>query len=166
MLLSMRVLLLNRFFRDLVEIRRTDCNISTHVQAKQFLIQGDFMRRSGLAVRVVLLIVSIVASSLLVQAQFGASLEGTVTDKSGAVVSGAKVTGTEQATGVSHSTATDASGFYRINELPPGKYTVVVQAGNFKQSSQSDVDVSAERPTPVNVTLDTGSASETVTVTS
>src|SRR5260370_36164340 len=99
-------------------------------------------------------------------AQFGASFQGTVSDKTGAVVSGANVTGTEQATGVSHSTATDASGFYRINELPPGKYTVEVQAGNFKKSSQSDVDVSAERPTPVNVTLDTGSATETVNVTS
>jgi len=124
------------------------------------------MRRSSLAVHVALLIVSIVALTTLAQAQFGASLQGTVTDKTGAVVSGANVTITEQATGVSHNTATDASGFYRINELPPGKYTVVVQAGNFKQSSQSDVDVSAERPTPVNVTLDTGSASETVNVTS
>lgn len=124
------------------------------------------MRRPSLAVRVALLIVSIVALTALAQAQFGASLQGTVIDKTGAVVSGANVTITEQATGVSHSSATDASGFYRINELPPGKYTVVVQAGNFKQSSQSGVDVAAERPTPVNVTLDTGSASETVTVTS
>jgi hypothetical protein len=98
-------------------------------------------------------------------AQFGASIQGTVSDKSGAVVSGANVTITEQATGVSHSTVTDASGFYRINELPPGVYRVDVQAGNFKKSSKSDVEVSAERPTPVNVTLDTGSASETVTVT-
>ena len=116
------------------------------------------MRRSSLAVHVALLIVSIVALTALVQAQFGASLQGTVTDKTGAVVSGANVTITEQATGVSHNTASDASGFYRINELPPGKYTVVVQAGNFKQSSQSDVDVSAERPTPVNVTLEIGRA--------
>jgi hypothetical protein len=123
------------------------------------------MRRPSWAVHVALLIVSIVALTALAQAQFGASLQGTVTDKTGAVVSGANVTVTEQATGVSHNTATDASGFYRISELPPGKYTVVVQAGNFKQSSQSDVDVSAERPTPVNVALDTGSASETVNVT-
>lgn len=124
------------------------------------------MRRPSLAVHVALLIVSIVALTALAQAQFGASLQGTVTDKTGAVVSGANVTITEQATGISHNTATDASGFYRINALPPGKYTVIVQAGNFKQSSQSDVDVSAERPTPVNVTLDAGSTSETVNVTS
>jgi outer membrane receptor protein involved in Fe transport len=142
------------------------CNMSKFaLKTSTLSIRGDSMRRPSLAVHVALLIVSIVALTALAQAQFGASLQGTVTDKTGAVVSGANVTITEQTTGVSHNTASDASGFYRINELPPGKYTVVVQAGNFKQSSQSDVDVSAERPTPVNVTLDTGSASETVNVT-
>ena len=98
-------------------------------------------------------------------AQFGASVQGTVTDKSGAVVSGANVTITEQASGVSHSAVTDSSGFYRINDLPPGVYRVDVQATTFKKSTQSDVIVSAEQPTPVNIAMDTGSASETVTVT-
>ncbi len=108
------------------------------------------MKRSSLAVHVALLIVSIVALTAVVYAQFGASVQGTVTDKSGAVVSGATVTVTDQSTSVSHSTVTDASGFYRINELPPGMYTVEVQAGNFKKSSRSDVVVNAERPTPVD----------------
>ncbi len=116
-------------------------------------------------VRTLLISTAIFFMSSAALAQFGASIQGTVTDKSGAVVSGANITVTEQASGVSHSTVSDASGFYRINELPPGKYRVDVQGGNFKKSSQSDVEVSAERPTPVNVTLDTGSASETVTVT-
>ncbi len=97
--------------------------------------------------------------------QFEASIQGTVTDKSGAVVSGANVSVTDQSTGVSHGAVSDASGFYRISALPPGKYRVDVQAGNFKKSSQADVVVNAEQPTPVNVILETGSASETVTVT-
>src|ERR1700723_3468197 len=122
------------------------------------------MKRSSLAVHVVLLIVSMFALTALLQAQFEASIEGTVTDKSGATVSGAQVTVTDQATGVSHSAATDKSGFYRVNELPPGRYRVDVEAGSFKKTSKTDVEVSAEQPTPVNVTLDTGSASETVTV--
>ena len=123
------------------------------------------MKRSNLAVHVVLLIVSIVALTAVVYAQFGASVQGTVTDKSGAVVSGANVTVTDQATSLSHSTVTDASGFYRINELPPGMYTVEAQAGNFKKSSRTGVVVNAERATPFDITLDTGSANETVTVT-
>jgi hypothetical protein len=98
-------------------------------------------------------------------AQYGASLEGTVTDKSSAVVAGAAVTVTNQATGVSHSTVSDKSGFYRINELPPGTYKVDVGAPSFKKSSKSDVVVNAEQPTPFDITMDTGSASETVTVT-
>jgi hypothetical protein len=54
------------------------------------------MRRPSLAVHVALLIVSIVALTVLAQAQYGASLEGTITDKSGAVVGGATVTITNQ----------------------------------------------------------------------
>src|SRR5271170_5131895 len=75
-------------------------------------------------------------------AQFGASIEGTVTDKSGAVVAGATVTITDQATGVSHNAVTDKSGFYRINELPPGNYKVEAVAASFKKSSKSNVVVS------------------------
>jgi Carboxypeptidase regulatory-like domain/TonB dependent receptor len=123
------------------------------------------MRRSSLAVRVLLLIVSIVALTALVQAQYGASLEGTVTDKSGAVVGGATVTITNQATGVSRNSVTGDSGFYRITGLPPGRYKVEVEAPSFKKSSKANVDVLAEAVNAANVTLDTGSSSETVTVT-
>src|SRR3984893_8793645 len=123
------------------------------------------MRRSSLAVHVVLLIVSIVALTALVQAQYGASLEGTVTDKSGAVIGGATVTITNQATGVSRNSVTGDSGFYRITGLPPGRYKVEVDAPSFKKSTKANVDVAAEAVSAANVTLDTGSASETVTVT-
>jgi len=75
------------------------------------------MRRSSLAVHVVLLVVSIVASTALVQAQYGASLQGTVSDKSGAVVAGATVAITNQATGVVRSTPTGDSGLY-LNAYP------------------------------------------------
>ena len=123
------------------------------------------MRRSSLAVRVVLLIVSIIALTALVHAQYGASLEGTVTDKSGAVVAGATVTITNQATGVSRNSVTGDSGFYRITGLPPGRYKVEVEAPSFKKSSTPNVDVLAETVNAANVILDTGSASETVSVT-
>ena len=116
-------------------------------------------------VRVLLLSAVLFLLSGFALAQFGASVQGTVTDKSGAIVSGANVTITDQATGVSHSAVSNASGFYRINDLPPSIYRVEVQATSFKKSTRTDVVVNAEQPTPVNVTLDTGSASETVTVT-
>ncbi len=123
------------------------------------------MRRSSFAVRVALLIISIFASAVLAKAQYGASLEGTVTDTSGAVVSSATVTITDLATGVSRSVATGTSGFYRITGLPPGRYEVVVQAASFKKSTTANVEVKAEASNAANVTLETGAASETVTVT-
>lgn len=97
-------------------------------------------------------------------AQFGASIGGSVTDKSGAVVAGVNVTVTEQGTGVSHTTVTGASGVYRVTGLAPGSYEVQAEAANFKKSSRL-VDVGSEIAVAANFTLETGSASETVTVT-
>ena len=97
-------------------------------------------------------------------AQFGASVEGTITDKSGAVIGGATVTVTDAATGVSHSAVTGPSGFYRVTGLPPGTYKVEASAGSFKNSSTT-VQVEAETASAANIELQTGSATETITVT-
>src|ERR1700691_1071870 len=122
------------------------------------------MRRSSLAVHVALLIVSMVALTTMVQAQFGSSLEGTVTDKTGAVVAGATVTITDQATGISHSTVTGAAGCYRITDAPPGNYKVDVDAPGFKKNTRSGISVGSEAASAANITLETGSNSETVTL--
>src|SRR2546422_3785197 len=98
-------------------------------------------------------------------ARFKASLQGTVTDPNGAAVAGAKVNITEQSTGLSRETLTSDQGFYRISELPPGRYTVTVQAAGFKQSISKDVDVKAEEPRGFDVTVQVGAVQEEVTVT-
>src|SRR6201982_1337031 len=86
------------------------------------------------------------------QAQFKASMQGTVMDPQGNAVAGAKVTITNQDTGVVHSAVTSAEGFYRISELPPGKSTVTVEASGFKKSSSNDVAVEAEQPRGFDIT--------------
>src|SRR3984957_10200412 len=98
-------------------------------------------------------------------AQFGASIEGTVQDKSGAVVSGATVTVTNQATGATQATQSNTGGFYRISGLTPGQYAVAVESANFKKSTTNDVSVEAERGRGLDVTLELGQAQETITVT-
>jgi hypothetical protein len=98
-------------------------------------------------------------------AQYGASLQGTVTDKTGAVVPGAAVTVTNQATGINRNAVTGDSGFYRITGLAPGLYHVDAEANGFKKSSKSNVPVLSETVNGASVTLEIGSANETVVVT-
>jgi uncharacterized membrane protein len=108
-----------------------------------------------------LLVCSLVCSTASF-AQFKASLQGTVMDSGQAAVSGAKVSITNQATGAERDTETSDQGFYRIAELPPGRYNVTVTATGFKISISSDVEVKAEEPRGLDVTLQVGTVSEQV----
>ena len=109
-----------------------------------------------------LCVLFVVASA---RAQFKASIQGTVLDPQGNAVIGAKVTATNQATGVSRDTVTSAEGFYRISELPPGKYTVNIEAAGFNTSTTNDVVVEAEQPRGFDVTMAIGNVQQSVTVT-
>src|SRR5467141_3807119 len=98
-------------------------------------------------------------------AQFKASLQGTFLDPKGGVVSGAKVIVTNQDTGTTRDTVASAEGFYRISELPPGKYTVTVEVAGFKQVTSKNVEVKAEEPRGFDIKLEIGTISDVVTVT-
>jgi hypothetical protein len=100
-----------------------------------------------------------------VWAQYGSSVEGVITDQSGAAVAGATVTATNQATQVSRNTQTNGSGFYRIAGLPPGNYSVVAAATSFKNQTTPNVIVAAEAVRGLNLSLQPGGAQESVTVT-
>lgn len=97
-------------------------------------------------------------------AQFNAQLSGTVIDPSGAVISGATVTLTGNATHVVRTTTTSGAGFYSFNELPPGTFTVAVSAPNFKSTTLDNITLASENPRTVNVTLQIGAAAQRVTV--
>ena len=109
---------------------------------------GGFRTRLGALILsfIVLAVLGMAASSPLGAQSFRGSLVGTVLDQSGAAVPGAPVVATNEATGVSRSTTTDASGNYYIPELPIGNYTVSVNVEGFAPVSQADihVDVAAE----------------------
>ncbi len=98
-------------------------------------------------------------------AQFKANLQGTVTDSQGGAVAGAKVTITNQETAVTRDTVTSEEGFYRIALLPPGKYTITVEASSFKKSVTKDVVVEAEQTRGFDVSLQVGAVQESITVT-
>src|SRR5256885_6396124 len=91
------------------------------------------------------------------------SIQGTVTDPSGAVVSGAKVTITSKATAQKIALTTNASGAYNSGSLAPGDYTVRVEAGGFS-TSELPTAVTVGNITPGNIKLAVGTASQVVEV--
>jgi hypothetical protein len=97
-------------------------------------------------------------------AQFKAGIQGTVTDPSGAVVPGAKVTLTSLETGKSVNTVSSADGFYRFASLAPGRYKLEVERDGFRKKELESVVVGAEAIIGVDISLEAGSVSDTVTV--
>ena len=97
-------------------------------------------------------------------AQFKAGIGGTVTDSSGAAVSGVTVTVTNQETGKSQQVTTSDAGFYRVSGLAPGRYTVTATFSGFKEQTVKDIQVNAEEVQGVNLTLQPGDVKETITV--
>ncbi len=98
-------------------------------------------------------------------AQANAGITGTVTDSTGAVVAGAQVTITNQATGVQNHAVTSSSGTYTVTGLIPGAYSVEVNAGGFKNFRVNNINVEVSTTATINATLATGETSETVEVT-
>ena len=93
-------------------------------------------------------------------------LQGTVKDPSGAVVPKAHVTLTGAALIGSKELVTDASGYYRFANLPPGSYTLVVKAEGFETTKQSGIAVETGRLPTIDMVLKVGATATTVEVTS
>jgi len=123
------------------------------------------MRRSVLAVRVVLLIVSIVASAALVQAQYRTSIQGVVTDATGAVIPGATLTLINPATGEKQVRTSDPAGVFNFNALAAAAvFRLEVEANGFEKKVLDHVILTPDQANALNVTLAIGSASQTVNV--
>src|SRR5438270_9636327 len=132
-------------------------------------LKGELMNRSACRwiLRSLLVVaVSSVASILPLQAQVDTgSITGTVTDASGAVVNGAKVTLTNEGTGAALSLTTGSDGSYTFSPVRIGSYKIDASAQGFKTVSQTHIVVNVSANVLVNLKLPTGSVSETVEVT-
>ena len=95
-----------------------------------------------------------------------ASLTGTITDPTGALVSGANVTVVKVDTQFSSKAVSNAGGVYRIDLLPIGTYTMTVEAPGFKKFIQSNITLSVNQQATVGAVLQPGGSNETITVTS
>ena len=89
---------------------------------------------------------------------------GTVQDANGGAVAGARVTLTNEATGVSFNAETSESGTYSFDLVQAGKYTVTVEKQGFKKFVSTAHPVNVNQPATINAALETGGLTETVTV--
>jgi len=110
-------------------------------------------------------VLGLVFASLLVAQQESGSMLGTVSDPSGASVPGAQVTVTNQATAATFTAVTDGSGLWRAPQLNPGVYDISVAAKGFSTLVRKDVQVRVADRLKVDLALQVGALTETVTVT-
>ncbi|MBV8845038.1 MAG: carboxypeptidase regulatory-like domain-containing protein, partial [Bryobacterales bacterium] len=92
------------------------------------------------------------------------TITGTVTDPSGSVVLGAAVDATNVETGVLYTAASTSTGNYAIPNLPVGTYTVTAKVPGFKTYTHTNLAIAAGQVLKEDVTLEVGSAAESVTV--
>jgi hypothetical protein len=110
--------------------------------------------------------ICLILMSALIQAQTTTgSIVGTVTDPSGAAVPGATVTVNNESTGITViRLTTDTSGNYVATALPPGRYSITVEATGFKKSITPGINLSVQDRLGINVVLEVGQVTETVEV--
>ena len=100
----------------------------------------------------------------LLNGQANGSFSGTVSDKAGAVVSGATITATAPQTGLTRDTKTDDSGHYLIPLLPVANYTIRVQSPGFQATEQRDIRLQVDEHREIDFSLNPASVSSTVEV--
>jgi len=123
------------------------------------------MKRSASFVRTGVCLISVLFLAALAQAQYRGSIQGVITDQQGAVVSGANVTLRNLETGQTATTVSGDNGVYNFNGLPPSKFSLTVEKSGFKAKTVENFGIHAEQANAVNVQLDLGQATESVTVT-
>ena len=109
------------------------------------------------------LILAFAPTALWGQNVYG-TIAGTVTDSSGAAMSGASITLTNLETAEKHTIATDASGNYTFVNLFPGRYRIEAEKAGFKKVVREPIIVQIESGLKVDLTLQVGAISETVEV--
>ena len=116
--------------------------------------------------RILLIWIFLLCAGSAAFAQAGrGGISGLVTDPSGAIIPGAKVTAKNHATGIASSTVSTAAGLYSFVSLNPGTYEVTASLKGFETVAQDNVLVSVDQTSTVNIALQVGSVTEVVTVT-
>ena len=124
-----------------------------------------YVSSKGMAVVCGVALQLLLAATAFPQASDLTQLSGLVTDPSDAVVAGARATVTHQGTGAERTSVTNASGYYTVQALPSGLYTISVEAPGFKKFQTQDNKLDPGIPARVDVRLEVGAVTEVVQVT-
>jgi len=114
------------------------------------------------AIPAALLLILLVA--IPARAQYRASIQGTVTDPTGAVISGATLTLTNDGTNEKQVRTSNGAGIYNFNALPPDTFTLVVEREGFQKKVLDHLQLIPEQANAINVVLEVGGSSSTITV--
>src|SRR5262245_7111561 len=120
-------------------------------------------RRAPRTLFLIIALSSLAPPALYAQAVYG-SISGVITDSQNAVMPGVTVTVTSVERKTPDVVITNQSGVYIKDRLVPGKYEVKAELPGFKGAVFSDVNVSVDTQTQLNVKMDIGEVSENVTV--
>src|SRR2546425_1783022 len=119
---------------------------------------------SGWSLKCQTFAVMLVSVSMAFAQQSSGTLRGRVTDEFGGLIVGTTVTVGDQ-NGVEKSATTDAEGNYSFPSLPPGRYTLHATAPGFAPFENAEVEVTAGRTVPLNITLNVAIEQAEVTIT-
>ena len=121
------------------------------------------MRKYSTAAVYLFLLALLLPRAIMSQATASGTILGTISDPSQAVVSGAKVTITSNATGTARTVVTNSEGSYRFDLLPAGAYKLTIEGSGFATTTQS-IQLLVGQTATANLTLKPGAATQTVEV--
>src|SRR5438552_15870524 len=111
-----------------------------------------------------LIVLCMLARSAPTRAQGFGKIVGTVSDPSGAVIPNAKLTATEAGKGFSRTASTDSDGYFVLDSLRPAQYDLTIEATGFHTFVQKAVTLLTDQTLTLNVNLQVGSVTATVSV--
>src|SRR5260370_39466006 len=162
----------NSHFGFMMSLRRTAGAPHTRLASpREFFIPQEGARkeqfmnfsRFGRVFFAILMVCLFVTASS--SAQTGTtSLRGTVTDKTGAAVGGAKVTLVNSGQAYHREVLTSTTGEYEFLVLPPGTYVLAIEKAGFRKFDQKNLQLLVNSPVSANATLEVGATSETIEV--
>ena len=129
------------------------------------MIRSDLVMKWKTVIAISVLALSALCATPRLNGQaVSATLLGTVTHQSGAVIPQAKVTITEEKTGLNYTGETNASGNYQFPNLPPGVYDVRVAYSGFQTAESKAVEVTVNSSVRADMSLTPGSTAQQVVV--